>query len=50
MRPSRMLSKWVKITPWYYAERNSPSRQEELKAALEAEAAADEDFSESDDK
>lgn len=43
MRPARMPSERVKIVPWYYAERNAPSRAVDKKTAIEAdEAASDE--------
>lgn len=34
MRPDRMPSKWVKLVPWYYTERNAPSRQSVLRDAI----------------
>lgn len=41
MRPDRMPSKWVKLVPWYYTERNAPSRQSTLRAALAEEELAE---------
>jgi hypothetical protein len=41
MRPDRMPSKWVKLVPWYYTERNAPSRQSSLGEALAAEDSAE---------
>lgn len=43
-----MPSKWVKLVPWYYTERNPPSRQSALRAALAQEECADdpEEFTE----
>lgn len=35
MRPRGLPSKWVKITPWYYARRKGRSRASEKKAAIE---------------
>lgn len=35
MRPRGMPSRRVKILPWYYTERNAPSRARELSDALE---------------
>ncbi len=40
MRPARLPSRWVKIRPWYYAERNAPTRAADLAAALGYEDAA----------
>lgn len=41
MRPDRMPSKWVKLVPWYYTERNAPSRQSSLRSALAEEELAE---------
>jgi len=34
MRPRGLPSRWVKILPWYYTEKDQPTRAEELKKAL----------------
>lgn len=36
-----MPSKWVKLVPWYYVERNAPSRHSNLRAAREEEDLAE---------
>lgn len=41
MRPRDMPSRWVKILPWYYTERNQPTRAAALREALTFEEAAD---------
>lgn len=41
MRPDRMPSKWVKLVPWYYTERNAPSRHSALREAMEEESLAE---------
>lgn len=40
MRPARLHSKWVKILPWYYTEKNEPSRAEYKRRAIEDDEAA----------
>lgn len=37
MRPARMPSPLVKVRPWYYTERNQPSRIVAKTQALDAE-------------
>ena len=34
MRPRGMRSKWVRLRPWYYAERRQPTRAAEMSEAL----------------
>lgn len=36
-----MPSKWVKLVPWYYTERNAPSRQSAFRTALAEEECAE---------
>lgn len=38
MRPRGMPSRWVKILPWYYADRRQPTRAAEKAAAIKREA------------
>lgn len=40
MRPRGRASKWVKVLPWYYTERRTPARQQELRDAVETDATA----------
>lgn len=37
----RVLSRWVKIRPWYYTERRQPTRAAEKRAALADQPTAD---------
>lgn len=43
MRPRGLRSPWVKILPWYYTEKDEPSRHAELRTALKFEEIADDE-------
>lgn len=40
MRPARMPSSRIKLRPWYYADRDEPSRAEDKRKAIEADVQA----------